>query len=276
MIRYRMMAAPSLMNRGRSKRPLLVSGAAASWLAGLLETGQTAAWLSDQASYFDLTGSNVDKWKEANGATALDLSYVSGTKSIYDTTHPANSTVATVRTGGFVTSLYAASGTGKSSVIWPSGKGSLFFAFKLIDAVSDGAWSSNDGIFRHGDTGSWGGLVQVAKRGGGGSGYRARATCFDGATKTVDHNVADEMAAGWHTLAIRNDGTNLSLKLDSYTEDQTLCGAMAYTDGVLRALSPYSTGQDVAIAAIVAYSAFDTTTRDTVMDQLRALIADLP
>ena len=249
---------------------------ASTWLSQLLSTARTAAWLTDQASYFSLTGSNVDVWYEANGTTALDLTYVSGTKSIYDTTHPVNTTGKSVRTGGFVTSLYAAGATGKSSLIWPTGKGSLFIALKIIDAVSDGALSSNDGIFRHGDTGSWGGLVQIAERSAGGSGYRARATCYDGATKTVDHNVADEMPAGWHLLAIRNDGSNLSLKVDNYTENQTPCGAMAYTDGVLRALSPYSTGQDVAIAAMLSYSAYDTTTRDTVITQLQALITDLP
>lgn len=262
---------------GFGSRQQASAGAGTStWLSQLLATGRTAAWLSDQSSYFDLTGANVDKWKEAGGTTSLDLSYVSGTKSIYDTTHPVNTTGKTVRTGGFVTSLYAAAAAGKSSLIWPTGKGSLFFAFKLIDAVSDGAWSSNDGIFRHGDTSSWGGIVQIAKRSAGGSGYRVRATCYDGATKTVDHNVADEIPAGWHLIAIRNDGTNLSLKVDNYGENQAPCGAMAYIDGVLRALSPYSTGQDVAMAAVVAYSAHDTTTRDTVIGQLQDLIADLP
>lgn len=261
----------------RSPRRRRAGTSAATWLSQLLATGRTAAWLSDQADYFSLTGSDVDTWFEAGGNTDLNLAYVAGdTKSIYDTTHPVNTTIPTVRTGGFLLSRYAAGAAGKTSMIWPGGKGSLFFAVKIIGAVSDGAWNSNDGIFRHGDTSSWGGLVQIAGRAGGVSGYRIRATCYDGATKTVDHNVADEIPAGWHAFCVRNDGTNLSLKVDGYTEDQTPCGAMSYTDGVLRALSPYSTGQDVVIPAIVAYSAFDTTTRDTVLGQLQSLIGDLP
>lgn len=247
------------------------------WLSQILSTNRTAAWLSDQSSYFSLTGNDVNTWYEADGNSDLDLSYVAtDSKSIYDTTHPVNTTGKTVRTGGFLLSRYAAGAAGKSSVIWPTGKGSLFIVVKIIGAVSDGALSSNDGIFRHGDTSSWGGLVQIAGRAGGVSGYRIRATCYDGATKTVDHNVADEIPAGWHVIAIRNDGSNLSLKVDNYTENQTPCGAMSYVDGVIRALSPYSTGQDVAIPIMLAYSAYDTITRDTVIGQLQSIITDLP
>lgn len=248
----------------------------ATWLSQLLATNRTAAWLSDQASYFTLTGDDVDAWLEAGGDTNLDLSYVTTEyKAKRDTTYPVNTSTATVRDLGFFLSRYQAGSAGKSSRIWPGGVGSYFVVVKINGAVSDGAWGSNDGIIRHGDTTAWGGILQIAGRMGGG-GYRVRHTWWDGAIKTVDYNVAGTVLPGWHLISFRADGASISLEVDDLGEVSVPAGAMTYVDGVLRVMSPYSTGQDVAIAAIVAYSAFDDTTRNTVKAQLQSLITDLP
>lgn len=248
------------------------SGGSSTWLSQLLSTGRTAAWLTDQASYFSLTGSNVDVWYEANGTTALDLTYVSGTKSIYDTTHPVNTTGKSVRNAGAV-SLYACGATGKSSLIWPSGVGSSFYALKIIDAVATGAEGPSTSVARHGDNGSWGGLLGITKDGT--DDFKVYHTVYDGSTKTASDDVG--IASGWHVIAVRNTGSDLFLKVDDQTEVQAGgAGAMSYLDGVFRILSPYSTHESVAMAAMLHYSAHDTTTRDTVISQLQTLITDLP
>lgn len=235
----------------------------------------TGLWLSDLDTYFDLTGANVNKWKDAKGDTDADISFVSGTKCILDATHPVNTTVKTVRNAG-ATSLNACGANGKSSKFWPGGVGSSFWAVKLIDAISDGGMGALTGVNRHGDSGSWGGLLRIAKRGAG-SDFRIAHTVYDGSTKTAEDNPVGAILAGWHRIHVRNTGTNLFLQVDDRAEvNAGGAGAMAYLDGLYRILSPYNTDENVAIAIHGHSGDYSSAYRDAVGAILQGLIADLP
>ena len=230
-------------------------------------TNLTARYISNVLADFNLTGSSINTHAENNGNTDLDIIYISDTKALRQTTHPINTSEATVDTNN-ADCLHGTAADGTLADYWPSGVGAIYIAL-FVDSHPD-RFSAPDWFMYFGTA--------------------LRISVKDGPILNVDTNAgAQTVSTGtitldaWHLISIRSvtgvDGLRIQID-DEEEAASTGLACVTLTDVMRMFYSGDDAGRfDGAYADIAVYSATDavgvTTQRDAVKAAFRALYNEL-
>ena len=255
-------------------------GGSTAWSDIVSADSRTMFLAVDDETRLDLEPAtdDVNSWLDVADPN-FDFDYVSGTKPTFDDTYPVNGTQKTIQNNG--ASVLMRSLATSADLLDASGVGALYFAvYVASDAADQSISDAFNSFFRHGNNVAWGGMVNFYSIVDTPPHWGARATMYDGATRTADYGDIGALSAGWHLFAIRYRADGIYFQIDDLTEVFTAgnvdANGMTFLTGLLQIFNAYAALPTTALALAAGYNAdHDETTRNTIKSQIRSCITDI-
>lgn len=272
---------PTIRTQRSPRRRRAGNGAASTAWADIVSADSRTMFLAvDDETRVDLEPATIEvnSWLDAADSD-FDFDYVSGAKPKFDDTYPVNGRQKTIQNNGASVLMRALATS--ADLLDAQGVGAVYLVAYIGEDAPD--QSINDvfnSFFRHGNNVSWGGMVNFYSVVDTPPHWGARATMYDGATRTAAYFDIGELTAGWHLFSIRYRADGIYFQVDDLTEVFTAgdggADGMVYLSGLLQIFNAYAAAPTTALALMAGYNVdHDEQSRDAIKAEIRSCIADV-